>query len=357
MKPDLSNGKREPSSTSNPHRPDGDSALPERPSHALDNVIDPDPGCNAILKMQTGLFEMGRNRSHVSGTATSVPEDIRSLEDHARSIARDTYREAFDPEKNVHDKMYQAEYERLLEQRDEVEKGVGHAAANVRESEMALANAPKAGAQPRANGWLTAAFIVAITVTIAPTLHDFIFFGIPDEMLAWFGSSICAAFVASMLTLAILSGRRTRWEWAGVTAGVVLGLGLGALRLSSAKGAGEVLFALGLTVVEVSAVLLLEWLASGLRSREDEWRVIKQAEDKAVGFRDAAFADLERRQTRAKEVGDLIGRKIAYVEDRSHRNLHLPELEAVAIKAVLDGYNAGVAENVGRLRGATRRVI
>jgi hypothetical protein len=34
--------------------------------------------------------------------------------------------------------------------------------------------------------------------------------------------------------------------------------------------------------------------------------------------------------------------------------MHLPELEAVAVKAVLDGYNSGIAENVGRLRGATR---
>jgi hypothetical protein len=107
-------------------------------------------------------------------------------------------------------------------------------------------------------------------------------------------------------------------------------------------------------VVEISAVLLMEWLASGLRVREDEWQVIKRAEDAAVALRDAALADLERRQTRAHEVSDAIGRKIAYVEDRSHRNLHLPELEAVAVKAVLDGYNAGLAENVGRLRGARR---
>jgi hypothetical protein len=353
MKP---NGKSESTTASNTHRPDEDSPLAVRPANSLDNVIDPAPACDAILQMQTGLFHLAHNRAVLSGAVKPNPEDIRSLEEHARSIARDTYRDEFDPKKNVHDRMHQAEYERLLGLRDEIENGVGHAAANVREAEMALANSPKAGAKPQANAWLAAAFIVAITVTIAPTLHDFLFFGIPDEMLAWFGSSACAAFVASMLTLAILSGRRTRWEWVGVAAGIVLGLGLGTLRLSSAKGTGEVLFALGLTVVEVSAVLLLEWLASGLRSREDEWRVIKQAEDKAVGLRDAAVADLARRQTHAKEVSDQIGRKIAYVEDRSHRSLHLPELEAVAVKTVVDGYNAGVAENVGRLRGAMGRV-
>jgi hypothetical protein len=250
--------------------------------------------------------------------------------------------------------MHQAEYERLLEQREEIEKAVAHATANLRESEIALANTPKAGPKPQAKWWLTAAFIVAITVTISPTLHDFVFFGISDDLLAWFGSSVCGAFVASMLTLAILSGRRSRWEWVGVAAGIGIGLGLGALRLSSAEGIAEVLFALGLTAMEVSAVLLLEWLARGLRAHEDEWRAIRPMEEKAVALRDAARTDLERREKQLRDVSDAIGQKIAYVEDRSLRCVHLGELESVVIKAVLDGYNAGIAENVGRLRGARR---
>jgi len=80
------------------------------------------------------------------------------------------------------------------------------------------------------------------------------------------------------------------------------------------------------------------------------------AEDKAIAFRDAELADLGRRQKALQEVSDGVRQKIAQVEDRAHRNLHLPELEAVAVKSVLDGYNSGIAENLGRLRGA-RRVI
>ncbi len=333
------------------------SAGVDRPHHPLDNVFSPDPQSGPILQMQTGLFEMGRNRSRLSGTAKFVPEDIQSLEDHARSIARDTYRDQFDPAKNAHDKMHQAEYERLLDLRDETEKGVAHAQANVRDAERTLATTAKAGSKPEVNTWLAAAFIVAITVTVAPTLHDFLFFTVPDQMLAWFGSSLCATFIASMLTFAILSGRRTKWTWAGVVAGIVVGLGLGALRLSSAQGPAEVLFAVGLTILEVSAVLLLEWLASGLRTREAEWQVVKQAEDKATAARDAELADLARRQKQLQEFCDAIDRKIAYVEDRAHRCVHLPELEAVAIKAVLDGYNAGINENLGRLRGANGRPL
>jgi len=327
------------------------------PPHPLDNVFSPAPEGGAIFQMQTGIFELAYNRALLSGATEPVPEDICALEEHARAIARDTYREKFDPANNAHDRMHQAEYERLIEQREEIEKGMAHATANVHDTERVLATTPKAGPKPEASAWLAAAFIVAITVTVAPTLHDFLFFTVPDEMLSWFGSSICAAFIASMLTWAILSGRRTKWPRAGIAAGIVLGLGLGALRLSSARGAAEVLFAIGLTIVEVSAVLLLEWLASGLRIREDEWRVMKLTEEEALACRDAELADLERRRKRLQEVSDAIAQKIAHVEDRTHRNVHLPELEAVAVKTVDDGYNAGINETVGRLRGAKRRSL
>lgn len=319
--------------------------------HPLDNVLSPDPQGGPILQVLTGLFELGRNRSRQSGAVASASEDLQSLEDHARSIARDTYRDHFDPDINAHDKMHQAEYDRLLGLRDETEKGVAHATANLHDAERVLAQTPKSGPKPAVGGWLMTAFIVAITVTVAPTLHDFLFFTVPDQMLAWFSSSLCAGFIASMLTLAILSGRQTKWTWAGVVAGIVVGLGLGALRLSSAQGPAEVLFAVGLTIVEVSAVLLLEWLASGLRAREAEWQVLKLTEDKATAARAAELADLERRQKQLEQINDSSGQKIAYVEDRAHRCVHLPELEAVAIKAVLDGYNAGINENLGRIRG------
>jgi hypothetical protein len=160
-----------------------------------------------------------------------------------------------------------------------------------------------------------------------------------------------------MLTLAILSGRRTAWTWVGVGAGVILGLGLGAIRIAAAEGAGEVLFALGLTVVEIAAVLLLESLAQGLREKEAEWEVKHAAENQAIAQVDAARADLTRWHERVKELGGAIASAIAFVEDRHNRNIHIAELEAVAIKAVLDGYNAGIAENLGRIRGVVSRTL
>jgi hypothetical protein len=307
--------------------------------------------------MQTGLFHLGKNRALQSGTTVPLPDDIRSLEDHARAMAKDTYRDRYDPSANAHDAMHQTEYERTLDQRKESEKGEQHAVANLRDDETNLARTPKAGNQPAAPPVLVAAFIVTIMLTVAPTLHDALFLTIGDDLLEWFFSSVCAALVGTMLTLAILSGRRTVWTWVGVGAGVILGLGLGAIRLARAEGPGDVVMGIGLTIVEIAAVLLLEWLASGLREKEAEWDVKRAAESRAIAHVDATKADLTRWQTRIKELGDAIASKIAFVEDRHNRNIHIAELEALAIKAVLDGYNAGIASNVGRVRGVSGGII
>ncbi|MGH9345006.1 MAG: hypothetical protein ACRD19_14750, partial [Terriglobia bacterium] len=306
--------------------------------------------------MHTGLFQLGHNRALQSGTTEPRTYDIHALEDHARAMAKDTYRDRYDPDKNAHDAMHHAEYTRTVAQRDEAEIGEQHASANLRDAEGVVARAPNAGPKPAAKPLLVATFIVALALSIAPTLHDSVFHTIPDDLLAWFASLVSAGFVGGMVTLAILGGRRTKLTWIGVAAGVVLGLGLGAVRLSSAEGAGEVLFALGLTIMEIAVVLLLEWLASGLRASEAEWLPQHLAESQALAAREAAQADLERWQARVKELNDAIAAKIAFVEDRHNRNIHIAELEAVAIKAVLDGYNAAIAENVGWIRGVAGRV-
>ncbi len=309
---------------------------------------------SSMLEMQTGLFNHGHHRAHKSGTIEPRSEDVRALEDHARAMAKETYRDTYDPEKHAHDAMHHVEYQRSIAKRDEADIAEQHAAANLRDAEGDLAKAPKAGPKPAPKQSLVAAFIVALVLSIAPTLHDSIFHTLPDDLLAWFLSLVSAAFVGGMLTLAILGGRLSKLTWIGVAAGVILGLGLGAVRLSSAEGTGEVLFAIGLTIFEIAVVLLLEWMASGLRTSEAEWLPRHRAEAEALAARDAAQADLARRQAQLRELNDAIAGKIAFVEDRHNRHIHIAELEAVAIKAVLDGYNAAITENIGRIRGVAR---
>lgn len=187
---------------------------PTAPDPLLNVVSNEQTG--SVLAMQTGLFRLGHNRALASGTTEPKAEDLRSLEDHARAMAQETFREKFNPDENTHDRMHQAEYEKALAQRDDAEKGEQVATANLRDAEEELARTPKAGPRPALNSWLLAAFVMVFGITVAPTLHDFVFHTLSDDLLAWVFSSICGASVGCMLTWAILSGRHTKLTWIGV---------------------------------------------------------------------------------------------------------------------------------------------
>ena len=60
----------------------------------------------------------------------------------------------------------------------------------------------------------------------------------------------------------------------------------------------------------------------------------------------------ERRGRHREEVDRKIAVHIDYVEDRDLRHVNLAELIAAAVQAVLDGYNEGLAINIGRVRKA-----
>lgn len=340
--------KQENSNWANGHSDVPNSPGVDLPPEALNDVVLPVKS-ESVLEMQTGLYSHGRNRALQSGTVESRPEDVAALTEHARAMARQTYRDRYDPSQNVHDAMHEAEYKRLLGQRVDAETAAQHAGANLRDAEKKLADAPKAGPKPHVHPLLIAAFTVAICLTISPTLHDLV--ATSDDMLAWFLATLSSALVGFMVTWAILSGRRSKWEWIGLAAGVSLGIGLCFVRLSATGDAGDKGIAVGLTIVEVATVLLLEWLASGLRTRDAEWLQKHAVEAQAAAAREVAVADCSRWKDKVNELNEAIDGKIAFVENRHNRNIHLPELEGVAIKAVMDGYNSGLTENIGRLRG------
>lgn len=322
--------------------------------HPLDNVLSGDQD-GTLLQMNAGLFNLGYNRAVQSGATGPDAEAVRSLDAHASAIARDTYRELYDPAVHAHDRLRQTEHDRNLRRREEEEIGLAHAMANVHDSNLKLAATPKAGTKPSANRGLAAVFVGSIALTLAPTLHDFFFFAVPDPMLQWFFSALGGLCVGAMVGWAILSGRRSKVGWLGVVGGLVVGAGFAWLRLANAHGSGEIGFAVGLSLAEMGAVLMLEWLASGLRTREANWEVAKDAEDKAVALRDAEQAEADRRKRLLDIINLEIAKLIAYVEDRNTRNIHLPELEAMAIKAVHDGYSGGIEKNRGRVRGVLGR--
>ncbi len=176
--------------------------------HPLDHVLAPSTD-SSDLTIYTGLFSLGRNRALQSGTTEPLAEDIAALENHARAAAQKTHRDKFDPTKIAHDRMREAEYKKWLADRKDAESAEAEAAANARDAEQRLAETPKAGAKPITQLPLVIFAAFVITLTVAPTLHDLIFFNLEDDLLAHFFSFLSAACVGSFISWAILTGRRT----------------------------------------------------------------------------------------------------------------------------------------------------
>ena len=131
------------------------------PPHPLDRVISERAHSGAIMEMKTGIFELGRNRALLSGATKPVPLDQEALEENARAMARETYRDSFDPRKHAHDKVREDEYQNQLTLRGEAQQASAHGRANLRDAENKLAKTAQAGEKPTANPWLMAASIVA----------------------------------------------------------------------------------------------------------------------------------------------------------------------------------------------------
>ena len=188
---------KDSSSKPNGHADSPNDTIINVPLEPLTDVISP-VHSGSVLEMQTGLFSLGRNRALQSGTVESRSEDAAALTDHARAMAKQTYRDKYDPSANAHDAMQETEYKRLFGQRVDAETTEQHAAANLREAEIKLAGTPKAGPKPHVHPWLIAAFTVAITLTVAPTLHDLL--ATSDDMLAWFIATLSSALGGLMVT-------------------------------------------------------------------------------------------------------------------------------------------------------------
>ena len=311
------------------------------------------------LMMQKDLFNHGYERAMASGALTAHTADEQAIEEHARAMAREAHREAFDPSKHAHDEMLEGEHKKNLNDRGDVEQAAKFAEADVAEREEEVARAYPGSRPPKPPRALVVAAVVGTMITVAPTLHDTVFL-MDDDSVSWALSLACGLFLGLLIALMILGdsdsgGHRTITNWMGLGAGVLVSLALGALRIGAAKTVGDIVFAAGMTVLELGIVLALEGVASRRRAVMGEWLVRNAAAEKATAALDAAKTKLARWKEKLSALNEKIHGHIAYVEERTIRNLHIDELEATALKAARDGYLAGIADNRGRVLGAGRK--
>ncbi len=325
------------------------------PKRAKGGVID------VILRMHSDLVEYGQNRALVSGDVEPRPSDLRVLEEHAEAMAEEAYRDAYDPSKHEDHKLREAEYQKLTVDREEAELRVNYAAADVAELEESMAKVQSNMTAPGKPQVLMVSAVAGLALTIAPTLHDYVFITMKDDVLNWAISLLSAATYGVFITWGLLDsddlgGRRSARNWLGLAGGIGVPIGLGMLRVANAVDRVELLFAVALTVVEIGIVLLLESRAVTLRVAYQEWAA-QHATVKDISARlEAARAHHARRKQMLAEINDAISTHIRHVEELSIRNFNIEKIRLDALKAVRDGYYAGVAANRGRSRGIRRGI-
>lgn len=314
---------------------------------------------DVILRMHSDLFEHGRKRAELSRDVEPQEHDLRSLEEHAEAMANEAYREPYDPDKNEEHKLREAEYQNLKGAQPEAELAVSFAEADVARLEDEMSQAKSNMRPPTKPQVLMISAVAGLALTIAPTLHDYVFITMKDDVLNWAISLLSATIYGVFITWGLLDtddegGRRTVRNWLGLAGGIGVPIGLGILRSANAVGGAEILFAVALTIVEIGIVLLLESRAWTLRTAYQEW-ASQQAVLKDITIRlEAARAHLARCKERLDEIGKAIATHIRLVEELAVRNFNIEKIKADAIKAVRDGYCEGLAINRGYLRGVRR---
>jgi hypothetical protein len=302
------------------------------------------------------LFDRGRTLARKSGTLSEQAQELRSLSDYALAIARDTHLAEYDPAKNQQDRLREAEHEKHMRERDEAELALRYANAEVGERQDELAQITTGMPEPHVSLWTAFFAATVLALSVAPTLHDRFFFGLGDQVLAWLFSGVAASTIGALITWALVGsiatvGQRTAANVLGMLAGVGIGIANGAIRLADASNRDEYLFAAGLTLLEISTVVFLEWLARGLRGLYLQWfehqGVLSAAKSRVE-------AVIKKRDSRKEEVQTLqqnINDHMRYVESRWVRHNKVADIESAAVKAIINGYQQGLAENLGRVRG------
>lgn len=316
-----------------------------------------------LMRFQSGLLDHGRARAEQSAALEPRQDDIDALVDHAVAMARDAHRPAYAPQANPNDRLREERFERNMARRRTVAEAEEHAEVALREAERERAGVPLAGAEPALPLVLAAGAVFVLALTVTATLRDFMFASMEDDVLAWglslfmalgFGLFLAYSGLASQPTAKDDGGPPSKRGNAVVIGGIIVAVALGLWRLSAAEELGDVATAVALTGLEIGVIVILEWTGKRHEEAVLRWRLRDDARAAVDAAVSASELDLARRREELARLDGAIEEHVAYVEDRTFRNLAIEELIKAATTAVKDGYNAGIAENRGRTRGPRR---
>jgi len=303
------------------------------------------------------LYEHARQRALSSRATKPDPATLEALEQRGEAVQRESFRDAYDPNSNPNDARREAEAQEWQRERTDAKEGLALANADLRDENDRLGQTPAAGSKPTFSKRLFWLLSGVIGSSLMSTLYDRFFSDLEaaGRFLAFaFGTAVGAA-LAWTIVHRDPHGERAWWSYLGLGGGVVVSVAFGIARFCAAETSAEQWFALSLMLLELGIIALLEGQAMYLARRLRDWWPRSEAEQIATRRRDSAQKEVDR----IKGIVDVLEAKICehfkYVESRTPRFRSLDEAIAAAVKAVRDGYYAGIAENRGYLAGAARR--
>lgn len=313
-------------------------------------------GVEIFYTFQTGLFLFGKERAVSSGAVEPDEEAKKSLEEHARAMAEETFRQVFDPAGNVHDRLRDEFFRQTQKELGEARLAEKHIEAELglREEEAAKVKT-KVPQEPPFPAFTALFGVGVIALTTAPTLHDNLFLPM-GGIWAWTLSLLAGLVWGVFIVYSILDGgsdddNQTLKNQLGLISGVGMALALGLIRLMSANTTSDYVVALGFTILEIAIVIGLEGVAHERRRQQREFSEKAIIAGEATELVKALQTRLERKQRQAKELAEKVQRHLNYVAERHLRFVQKDQLIAAAVKAILDGYNAGITENRGKILG------
>jgi len=307
-----------------------------------------------IRGVQRALAEHGKQVALLSGDTEQRPEVIDELTRYAEATGVSFFLPAFDDSHYESDRIRSAECLKTMKDRERLEEAERCALADVKDRENKLARLQPGVEKPGPPCLLMFAAGFFLSLTVAPTLHDFIFISLPDDFSNWFASIASATVVAVVIVVGILSdlaSLRRIHSTKGFIAVVVISVGLAVLRLSQASGVGEILFTAALTIIEIGLIVLLEWRATALRVAFDEWLVRNGEILIARAQFEVARSGLANLRERLREADESIASHIRYVEDRLFRHSTIDNIVKATVHSAISGYAAGTSANRGRSLG------
>lgn len=306
-----------------------------------------------LAEVERDLFAEGKELARRSGAREPQPGALEALQSLADKAAARLSAAPYQPGSNIADENAEARYRTLRAIGEELQQQVAYARAAWRDRASELAALGDRPVVPPFPLLVAIAGVLAIGLTIAPTLHDLIFVTLLAPGGQAFGAALGAgALIGALLVWGMLSGTdsptagkgdRVVWTVLGIAFGVALYL----MRSAHAAGWAEQLFSIGLAILEAVFVLLVERVAA---RRAEQILAVQEALHTHTAARAQLAQAREYLDDRLHDVArneELQRVHEAAVRQREHLVRAAPKLQEAARAAVRAGYEAGLAANRG----------